>query len=615
MKHKQHFTSGLRVGNFSSLALPLGHVLEIPPSQEIASIVKIIRTHADLPFVFIVSRERSAQAAEVLAALKAIRSPCLPYALFLLPGAEPAFAEEALPIIRLGSDDGDDLRSRVAAFAAERLRFDESRLRVGSAAAPPESVDVAIIGGGILGLYAAHRLKQGGLSFCVAEKADKVGGIWSSYANATSRVNSSECAYRLFDSKPRSNRDHSSTREILEDIAGLAAEVSDRIFLRTAVEKIEKEDAHYLVRYRRNGLPGTLRSKGVILAINDRVGAPREIAWPGQARFKGEIVPGFADGAARIDWRDKKVVVVGMGAFAVENVRTALEGGASHVTVVGRRHGTVCPKIIDYLNFVTPYDEAYKHDKKSNFRNMLYWKKTYELSGATEPECWMGKAKHDGHTISVSDIWFVGHYLKKIRTVTGELSGLYDTGVIAGDQRIEADIVVNCIGFTRNASVARAICGYTEMYTNNYLDKDFIYLADAHIDDDAFNSFFGSSVLEMAKFYMEIYIQGFDSPRFAELIAAPGIGKIPVEDRKWSHYIAAASSLIRHNPEIAAIARQQVAGRTHNFLEKHDIETYVAENKREWLEMHAWLSGKPVKEENCLPYLFEKLLPDRSGGR
>ena len=43
----------------------------------------------------------------------------------------------------------------------------------------------------------------------------------------------------------------------------------------------------------------------------------------------------------------KRVVVFGMGAFAVENVRTALESGAAHVTVVARRLGTVCRRAGD----------------------------------------------------------------------------------------------------------------------------------------------------------------------------------------------------------------------------------------------------------------------------
>ena len=139
---------------------------------------------------------------------------------------------------------------------------------------------------------------------------------------------------------------------------------------------------------------------------------------------------GYSDKTAEVDWVGKKVVVVWMGAFAVENARTALEAGAEYVTVVCRRHGTVCPKIIDYLNFSTPYDENFEHDRKSNIRNMMLWKRLYDQSGATEPECWMGKIKHTGHTISVSDIWFIAHHLKKMETVTGSVGEMYDHGVI-----------------------------------------------------------------------------------------------------------------------------------------------------------------------------------------
>ena len=40
-------------------------------------------------------------------------------------------------------------------------------------------------------------------------------------------------------------------------------------------------------------------------------------------------------------FRGRHVVVQGMGAFAMECARTAIEGGAQHVTIVCRRHGTV----------------------------------------------------------------------------------------------------------------------------------------------------------------------------------------------------------------------------------------------------------------------------------
>ena len=513
-------------------------------------------------------------------------------------------------MIRLASPEAGAIGRKINDYVATRLRFDEDRLRLGNTGQPPERVDVVIVGGGITGLYAASRFQQSGISFCILEKRDRIGGIWSMYANTTSRVNTSEAAYRLIEPRQRSNRDHSATKEILEDMTALAATVTDGIFLETEVTRIEKANGHYQIHYTRGEKTAVIRSKGVILAINDRVGTPREAAWDNLPAFRGQIVSGISDKAQGVDWHDKSVVIVGMGAFAIENARTALEGGASHVTVVCRRHGTICPKIIDYLNFATPYDEAFRHDKKSNIRNMMYWKKMYAISGATQPECWMGKVKHEGHTISVSDIWFVGHYLKKIETITGEISGMFANGVIVnGERRVDADIVVNCIGFERNNSVAHELSNEDEMTNINYVDKDFMYLADAYIDDDAFNSFFGSSVLEMTRFFIEVFISAFDKPLYDEIMATPGIERIPLKDRRWSQYIAGAMTLVNHFPDFHDIAQRQVVHRTDNFLEKHDLQTYIEENKREWIDLHAMLAGKPLAEAECMPYVFERLLP------
>jgi cation diffusion facilitator CzcD-associated flavoprotein CzcO len=599
---------GVRVANFSKMALPGEHRLNFD-SQDVATIVGTLRRHADLPYVFVAEKKNSNTIVELLSALRAIRSACYPYAVFLTDGADLDLGDPELDIVPVGGDDAQAVRERIDRYAAARFSFDPDQLRLRNASPLPSQVDVAIVGAGITGLYAADRLRKAGLSVCVLEKSDAVGGIWTRYANHTSRVNSSECAYRLLEKKARSNRDHSATWEILTDVARLAQQVSRELYTETEVIGIEAVGDRYRIRLSRGGDEAVLESKGVILAINDRVGTPREVTWPNQAAFRGKLVAGISDRAAGIDWRDKNVVIIGMGAFAVENTRTALEGGARHVTVVSRRHGTVCPKIVDYLNFITPYDEAFQHDKKSNFLNMMYWKKTYELSGATQPECWMAKIKHPGHTISVSDIWFVGHYLKKIETVIGEISGMTENGVtVDGRRQIPADIVVNAVGFERNTPVAQALSGFREITNTNYLAKDFMYLADAYIDDEAFNSLFGSSVLEMVKFYLEVFAMFFDSPEYDVMVRSAGIEKLPIGERKWSDYIAGAMALIRKYPAIHAIARRQIAHRTQNFLEAHDLETYIAANKREWIDTHAILAGRPMTEAECLPYVFEKLV-------
>jgi len=83
-----------------------------------------------------------------------------------------------------------------------------------------------------------------------------------------------------------------------------------------------------------------IQSSGVIMAINDRVGIPRHIKWNKQDIFTGIIKNGFSNDTLGVNWIGKKVLIVGMGAFAIENLRTALEGGASHVTILARRQGT-----------------------------------------------------------------------------------------------------------------------------------------------------------------------------------------------------------------------------------------------------------------------------------
>ena len=602
----------IRIANFTRIELPFKNILNFDLNN-IQQVALDIRRYADLPYVYILSVDQIELIIELLNKLKSTRSTCYPYALVLNgnPGPdsyELITDEFDLDIIKIDQNNPEIIHSKIKEYAASKFIFNNSQLKFENNSLMPNYVDVIIVGAGMTGLYAANKLLEENISFCVVDKRDFVGGIWSKYANTTSQVNTSEGAYRLIEKAKRSNRDHSMTREILEDIVQISKNVSDKIFLNTNVDRIQKADDLYKVSVTINEEKIVITSKGIILAINDRVGKPNEITWKNQTEFKGKIVSGISDGAKDIDWNNKKVVIVGMGAFAVENARTALEGGASHVTVVCRRHGTVCPKIIDYLNFATPYDDNFKHDKKSNLRNLMLWKKLYDRSGATQPECWPRKIKHEGHTISVSDIWFIGHYLNKIETITGNISSMYENGVIVDDkQYIDADVVVNCVGFYRNSPLVKDLCDYKEMYNINYLDKDMIYLADAYIDDDAFNSFFGSSVLEMVKFYMDVYVTFFNNPEFDIMIQTDGIEKISIEDRKWSHYITGATSLIKNYPNIYKIANEQVKQRTKNFLESHDIETYISQNKREWIDTHTLLAGRTMKEEDCLPYVFQKI--------
>ena len=239
MNRRNHFIQAMRIANFSSIDFPADFRLDFD-SIETAAIIKQIRRHADLPYVFVASGEQVKQVREVISELGAMRSPCYPYALFHVSDAALDIDIPGLDIIRCNPSEADALSKQIKAYAATRLHFDKNRLRLGNTGQPPEQVDVVIVGGGITGLHAAGRFRQNGITFCILEKRDRIGGIWSMYANTTSRVNTSEAAYRLVEPRQRSNRDHSATKEILEDMTELAASVSDHIFLETEVERIEK---------------------------------------------------------------------------------------------------------------------------------------------------------------------------------------------------------------------------------------------------------------------------------------------------------------------------------------------------------------------------------------
>lgn len=482
----------------------------------------------------------------------------------------------------------------------------------------PPRVDVVVVGGGLLGMMQAIRLRESGHSVIVLEQRALVGGIWSMFANSTSQVNSSEGGYCLKDLLPadsprrhQHNRDHSTAAEVLKDLAELGKALSHEIFTQVQVNRVLGANGDYqVVCTQRGGCDNSthvVQAKGVVLAINDRVGMPRPLRVPGMDAFKGVVADGTADALRGTDWRGKRVAIFGMGAFAVENVRTALEAGAAHVTVVARRMGTICPKMIDYLNFVKPWDEQYRHETSTNVKQMTCWRKVYKQSGATPPECWPGKVKHDGHTISVSDVWFIGCHLGMLETKTGTLERMEADGCVLSDGSfVEADVVVGCIGFERNTTFCEQLTGRTKVKHSNYLDKHMMYLADAEIDEGAFNSFFGSSVLEYGKFYTQVFVEGFERPdELGVHLWGDTVPSCPVTLRRWTQYIATGATLIEHDAKLREAAATQVKTRTEHFYRTMPPRTFVEVNRKEWEELHTRLNGGvPLPLEKQLAYPF-----------
>jgi len=213
--------------------------------------------------------------------------------------------------------------------------------------------------------------------------------------------------------------------------------------------------------------------------------------------------------------------------------------------------------------------------------------------------------KPSGHTVSVSDIWFIAHWMNKVSSRVDTVVELSDDAVILGSgEKIKADVFIPCIGFERNTNLCEDLTGYEEVCETNYLDKHVMYLADAEIDDNAFNSFFGSSVLEYAKFFIEVYIQGMiREDEIGDLLWGSDVSRNAISKRAWSQYISATLRLTKADSKINEIARSQIDRRTKRMMKHLPPAAYEASNRQEWTDLHTFLNnGVPVPVEKQLPY-------------
>lgn len=77
---------------------------------------------------------------------------------------------------------------------------------------------VAIVGAGLSGLLLARRTVCDGHPVTVLEKGKAVGGVWHLQANAQSKVNTTEAAYRVAERGVVINFDHPLTFQIMNDL-------------------------------------------------------------------------------------------------------------------------------------------------------------------------------------------------------------------------------------------------------------------------------------------------------------------------------------------------------------------------------------------------------------
>lgn len=203
---------------------------------------------------------------------------------------------------------------------------------------PGRTMRVAVVGAGMSGLLAAHRLRQAGVEVVVLEKDDEVGGTWYENSYPGCRVDVPNHFYSYSFAQRADWRYQFSPRDVILDYFREAADtlgLRDAIRLRTEVRAARFEDAScsWTLEVVGPDGPGTVRADAVVFATG-QLNRPQVPAIEGAGTFAG---PAFH--SARwdhdVDLRGKRVAVIGTGASAVQFV-PAVAREAAQLTVFQR---------------------------------------------------------------------------------------------------------------------------------------------------------------------------------------------------------------------------------------------------------------------------------------
>jgi 4-hydroxyacetophenone monooxygenase len=245
--------------------------------------------------------------------------------------APPPPDEDVLRIMEFAVG-GTDMGAYLPLLEEELAHRGEDRRAPGwhkADVAPGTDCQVVIVGAGMSGLLAAHRLRQAGVPFVILEKNDDVGGTWYENSYPGCRVDNPNHNYSYSFAQRHDWPFHFSTQDVL---LGYFRDCADafglRPYIRFGTEVVSatwsEEELRWTLRVRSASASAdggnvdeeTLVADAVVSAVG-QLNRPSLPDIPGRDSFAG---PAFHSARWRHDvgLRGKRVAVIGTGASAVQ---------------------------------------------------------------------------------------------------------------------------------------------------------------------------------------------------------------------------------------------------------------------------------------------------------
>ncbi len=202
------------------------------------------------------------------------------------------------------------------------------------------SFDAIVVGAGFAGLSMLHKLRKLGLTARVFEAGSGVGGtwFWNRYPGARCDVESMEYSYQ-FDDDLQQEWSWSERYSPQPEILSYLNHVADRFDLRrdiqldTRVENAAWDEAS--CRWNVATSDGRKWSAQFFVMATGCLSTTNFPSFPGQEKFGGRIIHSGRWPHEKVDFRGKRVGIIGTGSSAIQMIPILAEE-AAHLTVFQR---------------------------------------------------------------------------------------------------------------------------------------------------------------------------------------------------------------------------------------------------------------------------------------
>jgi 4-hydroxyacetophenone monooxygenase len=192
---------------------------------------------------------------------------------------------------------------------------------------------VLIVGAGIAGIAAAHRYEQAGIPSTVIEDTERLGGTWAKNTYPGVRLDTPTFGYS-YSFAQRGDWPHQFAQggEVLDYLREVAERtgIDERIEYSTRLTKLQWNEAARVWLATTRGPAGEMRTRrfSAVVSALGQLDRPNIPAFVGAERFRGEIMHS-QEWRHDVDWKGKRVVVIGTGASAYQIVPAVVDDVAS----------------------------------------------------------------------------------------------------------------------------------------------------------------------------------------------------------------------------------------------------------------------------------------------